>query len=68
MIAESNDAKAFRREESIPSPVARFARIIEMLGTIDLDDQLRGVRYEVDDIGTDRRLPPKARAFKAMCA
>src|SRR5687767_1016554 len=39
-----------------------------MLTAVDLDDELRGVRYEIDYIGTNRCLPPETCAIKAMRA
>jgi hypothetical protein len=65
-IAESKDAKSLRSKKRIAPFVPRFVSFFEMLSAIDLGDQLRGVRDEIDDVRTDRSLTAKACAFEAM--
>jgi hypothetical protein len=59
VIAESKDAKSLRSKKRIAPPIPRFVPVFEMLSAIDLDDQLRGVRDEIDDVRSDRRLSAK---------
>jgi len=66
VIAEPQYAKALRGEKSIALSVAHFLSILEVLPAIDLDDELCGMRHEVDDVRTDRRLAAKAGAFKTV--
>jgi hypothetical protein len=68
VIVESKHAKAFCCEKSIAPLVARFMSVFKVLAAIDLDDELRGVRDEIDDVGTDGCLTTEARAFEPMRA
>jgi hypothetical protein len=67
-IAESQNPKSFGGKECVSPLVARLTRVIEMLPAIDLDNQLRRMGDEIDNVGTDRGLPPKAGAFQPVCA
>jgi hypothetical protein len=55
------------REICVSPHVAHDVFGFEMLATIHLDDQLGGVEDKIDDVGTNRRLSPKAGALKSMC-
>jgi hypothetical protein len=68
MVAESQHAIAFAREETVPSRVTLFILCLEMLSAVDLNDQARVVAHEVDDEGSNRCLAAKACAVEPVRA
>src|ERR1700687_2736713 len=68
MVAESKHAIAFTCEETVPSRVTLLILRLEMLSTVNLNDQARVVADEVDDEGSNRGLAPKACAVEPVRA
>jgi hypothetical protein len=62
-IPEADDPIAFPLQPGLPFAIARGCRIIVMVPAIEFDDQSPCRTEEVDDIGTDWRLPPEVSAF-----
>jgi len=66
MIAESENLITSGREKRFAACIAAHLFFFKMLSAIDLHDQVGCVANEVCNIGTDRRLPPEARAFQTI--
>ncbi len=66
MIAEPQHPIAFFREKAITSRIAPLVRTLEVLPAIDFDDYARLMTNEVDDEGSNRRLPAKTCSIEPM--
>jgi hypothetical protein len=60
VVVEAKDAKSLCSKKRVASLITRFMSGFEVLAAIDLDDQLRGVRNEIHNVGTNWRLTAKA--------
>ena len=65
-IAEAKNAIAFGCEKGVPPHVAPEMGVLEMLPTVDFDNQVVLVANEIDDVGADGRLAPEACTAKSM--
>jgi len=68
VIIEAKHAIALAFEKGIAPRVTFLLRVLEMLPAIDLDDEFLILADKIDDEGTDRRLPSKARTVEPMGA
>jgi hypothetical protein len=63
LIGETKDLKALRCKEGVTLSV-RLHLVFEIVrSAVELDNQLRGMTKEIDDVILDRGLPAKAEAI-----
>ena len=65
-IAETQDAKTLGAKKSVTAGVFRLVRSLVMLATIQLNDEMGGMRNEIDDIGADGSLTTKGNAVQSV--
>jgi hypothetical protein len=68
VVVEAKNSKALLYQERIATCITVGVPRFKMLAAIELDHEVCGVTNEIDDIGTNRGLPPKARTTHAMGA
>jgi hypothetical protein len=62
-IPKADDTISFSLQPSLSLTIVLGCVVLIMMSAIELYDQMSGRTPEVDDIGTDRRLPPEVCAF-----
>src|SRR5450432_528086 len=67
-IVETEHPESTGVQICIADSVTLFMGVLEMLATIDLDDQHCCVRNEVSDVGTDGGLSPEPGAIQSVGA
>ena len=68
MVVEPKHAIAAVGKKRVASLVTPLVLSLEMLRTVDLNNQSSAMTDEIDDEWTDRILPPKAHAIEPMSA
>jgi hypothetical protein len=68
VIVETKHPVSLRPEIRVPACVAPKIFGLEMLTAIQFDYQPGRVANEIDNVGSDRRLPPETGAMESMRA
>ena len=66
VIVESQDAISFGSEKSVTSNIALLMLRVEMLPTVNFDDQVGIVTNEIGNVRSNGRLPSEACADKSF--
>ena len=61
-IPEADDTISFLLKPKLPFTIAFSSCVLVVVSAVEFDSEMRGRAKEIDDIGTDRSLPPKMRA------
>jgi hypothetical protein len=62
-IPEADNAISFPLKPKLPLAIAIGSFVVIVMSAVEFNDQTLGWAEEVDDKGTDRRLPPEVRAI-----
>ncbi len=61
-IPKADNTVSFLLKPKLPVAIAFSRLIVIVVSAVEFDDEICCRAKEIDDIGTDRRLPPKMRA------